>query len=1642
MHCLSERLITRELREAYRACKGILLRQEILALDGSDKEQLPYSVVEHNCHIRKLQPLDENRYAVFLVHESEAISFSYERETRDPRVSHTLNISIDEMGNVLKSASVVYPRRQRPLKLTDDATWKEQNKQYLVLTENQFTPDIILTSLYRLRGIFQTKSYEVKGILPAKGKRYLTIDGLENAIPEIGYGDDFPPGVAAKKLVDHTKKIYLADDLEHPMPEGEMSSLGLLYESYQLVAPGGYFEKIFVRNGRPLMDDINHTMVAAQYVNLEKNGQWWIRSGRMIYEKPEEAKAMFYQPRAYEDAFGARTTVKYYKEDQPKDARYWMMVNETIDALGNTIKILRFNFRNLLPELVSDLNYNLSEALFDELGGVVATATRGKEQEEKGDLIDATVRAFLSPEEVQSFFREPYSPGPNPAEKGQLLLGHATTRFLYDYTTIPVKTATIARETHFYDLAPGQESALQYSFEYSGGTGNSVLKKIQAPAGPAWGKNEEGHYVWKERVYPRWIGNGRTVLNNKGKPVKQYEPYFSALHTCEEEDLFFLHGVSSVLRHDPLGRITRADMPDGTFIERAFDNWQQVLYDPNDTVLRSEWYRERITGDFDKQGKDPRLEKMAAEKAAVHANTPAIVYLDSLGRAVTSVMHNKWQSTRLLSEGEEYDTTRVEMDIKGNVVSVTDARGNRVIQYKYDLPGNRIYQDSMDSGQRWLLINAAGKPINAWDERNFEFRYFFDILQRPTLSRVSGGDGATALDNIFSKMVYGEDLLLPGRSNEAALRARNILGKPVQQYDTGGLIDTPDYDFQGRPLSATRRLFSKYKEVTNWKEDNLAVDLEAESFTSITTTDALGRIAKQTAPDGSVITPSYNETGLLNRETVLHPGASTPDVYIKDIRYNEKGTRDKIIYGNGVSTTFVYDKETFRLLSLKSMRQNGESLQDWRYTYDAAGNIVFTGDKNMPVVFFDNQKITSLSDYTYDALYRLIEASGRENDAALVFGADDNWNDASFMHSMNPGDPMATRNYLQSYQYDVVGNILGMRHRATGNNWTRNYHYEAGNNRLVSTQVGHQTYQYPCNVHHGFMTALPQLSVMDWNFKEELVKTSRQRRTDGGTPETTWYQYDGQGQRIRKLTEKQAVPGASPEKKEARIYIAGYEIYRKYEADTTCFERSTLSLLDGGHRFVMVETVLQSQKPEEIAGEQLTRYQLHNSTGSSALELDDGARVISYEEYHPFGTTAFQAKNASIKAAAKRYRYTGMERDEETGLEYHSARYYLPWLGRWGSADPIGIRDGGNIFMYCKNNPVNMTDVSGKQYDGMSANDIGMSMMWTRMGQELSADWESLFGGHAYINPISNVVDISAPTGGVGGMSGGVIRAATLRIVPIEDHPSLPSLYGMEMGAGLVPILDPAARLTAGTTVTGQETSRGWAGVQLAFDVLPFAIEFHAMSAEARMASMETRAFSLEGDALLDSVHIGATDDTVLRSTTNPTGRRDLCVADVGAHEANLRLAPGQDPVTNTEFVAASGREVNARTAPIKDTGEAINFLNSGFENLQSSGRITGPVRASIPMEPVPQPGNYLVRLDGSAGGHAIHATVTDVVEGERIVAEGRVVNAEEAAEIADEGGRVVRQTTYVTEYYDPQKGQCIMPPKPEEVRSWVRLQN
>jgi RHS repeat-associated protein len=217
------------------------------------------------------------------------------------------------------------------------------------------------------------------------------------------------------------------------------------------------------------------------------------------------------------------------------------------------------------------------------------------------------------------------------------------------------------------------------------------------------------------------------------------------------------------------------------------------------------------------------------------------------------------------------------------------------------------------------------------------------------------------------------------------------------------------------------------------------------------------------------------------------------------------------------------------------------------------------------------------------------------------------------------------------------------------------------------------------------MIEMPHLSKMDWDYRDRLVATSR---TIGSAAETTFYTYDLRGERVRKVTESSAGT-----KKQEQIYVGRFEVYREYNGDgtTVSLERETLHVMDDKQRIALVERRTQGTEGEAL----LIRYQMSNHLGTACLELDQAADIISYEEYTPYGSTAYQAVRAGLDKNPKRYRYTGKERDEENGLSYHSARFYASWLGRWNSCDPEQTIDGVNLYVYAGNNPLTFHDSTG-----------------------------------------------------------------------------------------------------------------------------------------------------------------------------------------------------------------------------------------------------------------------------------------------------------------------------------------------------------
>ena len=915
------------------------------------------------------------------------------------------------------------------------------------------------------------------------------------------------------------------------------------------------------------------------------------------------------------DPLGNRITVGERKADGTLDP----------DKPGNDYRVLQ-------PRLVMDPNRNRSEVAFDALGIVVGTAIMGKPEENLGDTL-LGFDADLTDTVILAQMTNPLANPQTILQRATTRLVHDL--FAYQRTQSqpdvqPAVVHTLARETHDADLEPGHSLPIQHSFSYSDGFGREIQKKGKAEPGPVPKRDANGKIITgpdgqpemaANGVNPRWVGSGWTVFNNKRKVVRQYEPFFTDTHQFEFDVKI---GVSPVFYYDPVERLVATLHPNHTWEKVVFDAWRRETWDTSDTLLVPDPKEDLDVGNFfqrlpeseylpswtalrtnpandaaaSARWPDPKTrdaEKRAAEKAVIHAATPSLLHSDGLGRTFLAVVHNKFKYSDSATgnpPAEEFYVSRIIFDLEGNQREVVDAKKRLVMRYDYDLLGNRIHQASMEAGERWTLNDVSRKVLYGWDSRDHRFQTTYDTMRRPVDYRLRAGLGP---EIVVERRVYGES-----RSNA---EANNLRGRVLQQFDQAGTVLTGDYDFKGNPLRSSRQLadvldpqggrLAAYKNVVDW---SAPVDFAVETYATRTRYDALNRPTQLIAPHSNqpgtminVIQPVYNEPGRLEQvhawlnqnaapTSALDPATANLHA-VTNIDYDAKGQRTRIdhatVDGTLISTSYAYDRETFRLIHLYTRRgvdpatQQGVTftddcenpqppppgiaapelppqgkwcgLQNLYYTYDPAGNVTHLRDDAQQTIYFRNKRVEPEAEYTYDATYRLLEATGREHlGQAGGTPISHSYNDAPRVGLPHPGDGLAMGTYLERYIYDAVGNFIQMQHRGSdpaNPGWTRSYTcaekslLEPANlsNRISSTIVGGTTETYSTLGDgydaHGNLLRMPHLQELQWSFNDELQMIRRQAvnasDADGvqHQGERTFYVYDAGGRRVRKVTE-------------------------------------------------------------------------------------------------------------------------------------------------------------------------------------------------------------------------------------------------------------------------------------------------------------------------------------------------------------------------------------------------------------------------------------------------------------------------------------------------------------------------------------------
>ncbi|MEU9899982.1 SpvB/TcaC N-terminal domain-containing protein [Streptomyces phaeochromogenes] len=1379
---MPSRLTPDEQRQAARALRGRLLRQEVYALDGSEAQDRPYSITTHLHAVELRQPAigfdptDRTwRPAVFAVYRQHTREEHHERLLRDvggrrvpdPRLHDDVVLEVDEYLDVRRTVAIAHARRHPdhdPVLTGEDRA--AQARARIVLTEHRFTNAVDRPDGYRTPLAAETVTYELTGLdlTPGTTDAAALRAALAGPLAEVPARDrNARPGAPARRLVERERSLFRRDDLRGPLPFGVLEPLALPWESYRLAFTPDVLEHVY-------SDRVDAGMLAAAgYV--QQHGAWWAPSGRVDYTSADGpaahpaafAAAHFYQPQRFRDPFGAITTLQH--------DRYDLLVLATRDAMGNVVSVGERDsdgavsngndYRVLQPRLVCDANGNLTEVGYDALGRITATAVLGKAGARTGDTLDG-LALDPAPETQAALFAEPVDGEGNASAAVRALLGGATSRLLYDPDAFrrsharrqpdaPVMV-TLSRDLHVTDVPDGEAPTVQQVFAYSDGFARQIQHKVQAEP------DSGGH--------KRWVGTAWTVFNNKGLPVRRYEAYFTASHRFEFSRTA---GASTVLFYDPLGRPVATLHPEGSYDKRTLDPWRLVVWDRNDTVALDPatdpdvaphagrylaglaragtpwrtWYDRRADGEF---GPD---ERRAAEQTLLHAGTPARTWSDPLGRSFITVLHNRTPApAEHDGPADALQHTRLLLDVQGRTLEIRDPLRRLVARLEYDLRGTLVGRSGIDSGPGASLPDVLGAPCLSWNARGYRFRTEYDPLHRPTRSWVAGPgiDG----ERQHQRTEYGEDV--PDAT------VHNLRAQVHRQYDGAGLVRHLEYDVQGNLTRAERRLAADVRQIPSWSHN---VPLDAESLAGSTRYDALNRPRSLSAPDGSSVTPRYSVAGLLHSlhahlpEVPEAPEVAAP--IVTAIAYNARGQRVRVDHGNGTSTRYEYDPETFRLRRTLTLRGR-DRVQDLRQVYDPEGNVTASRDDAQQRLFFRNRVVDPGGHYVYDALYRLVRATGREHLGQIAGGSPrplpPSARDVG-PTQLHPHDGPTMARYVERYSYDAVGNLTRVRHAGADPSvpgWTRDYRYDVPSlfepdrdgNRLGATVTGARDATAEAFEHdaQGNVTSMPGLRVLRWDPEDRLRLTSRDGSAPGDPgPETVIAAYGPTGARIRRAVDRARDDGERHVVRE-RVYLGPFERYREYDAEgAVTLERTTLHVLDEHRQVANIDT---RTRGSDRGTTRLVRHQLTDHLGSSVVELDQQAQVISYEEYHPYGSTAYQAMS-SMTEVPKRYRYTGRERDAESGLEYHGARYYAPWLGRWTSPDPAGTSDALSPYVYVSGNPVRLVDPSG--HAGAEPRQLNLAetltqeVIATRGGRgisdelrrDLQAVWE-WWGGHGKVD--------------------------------------------------------------------------------------------------------------------------------------------------------------------------------------------------------------------------------------------------------------------------------------------------------------------
>jgi len=217
-----------------------------------------------------------------------------------------------------------------------------------------------------------------------------------------------------------------------------------------------------------------------------------------------------------------------------------------------------------------------------------------------------------------------------------------------------------------------------------------------------------------------------------------------------------------------------------------------------------------------------------------------------------------------------------------------------------------------------------------------------------------------------------------------------------------------------------------------------------------------------------------------------------------------------------------------------------------------------------------------------------------------------------------------------------------------------------------------------------------------------------------------------------------------------------------------------------------------------------THFFVSDHLGTAQMEFSSGGWPLWQGQFAPFG------QELDTQPTANHYKFTGKERDAESGLDYFGARYYASSMGRWMSLDwrnptqpvPYANLDRPqslNLYGYVENNPLSQIDDDGHltvMYDGhaqtitVRANDGTETTFLASNNPQMSLTIGKLVdGNYAFLDktrPHHHSAEEDSHNGAYG--PGGILRLKPFKNADGKEHD------GVGLHAGRADSTDRAGR--------------------------------------------------------------------------------------------------------------------------------------------------------------------------------------------------------------------------------------------------------